>query len=52
MRERKILEIIIEVEGESIPGEDIAQELESYTTFLCPEAYRVEAFVGREEGLE
>ena len=52
MRERKILEIIIEIEGEAPAGEEICQELESYTTFLCPGAYRVEAFVGREEGLE
>lgn len=47
---RRIIEIILEVEGDfdDDPGE-IASELEGYIGFMIPEAYRVEAYVGRDE---
>lgn len=47
---RRIIEISIEVEGDFEDDvEEIAEELESYTEQMIPMAYRVSAYVGRDE---
>ena len=50
MKTRRIIELIIEIEGDydEDPNE-IAGELEGYCQFMVPGAYRVEAYVGRDE---
>lgn len=53
MTPRKVIEIILEIEGDiNIDSQELATELESTAEILCPSAYRVNAFVVRDEELE